>query len=90
MNGLPYISNGSVLLQEEEALHSRIALLHYEYYENTKEIAEKLQQHQEDIQCIVSTQQIDSLNVIPFGEAQQPTLNDYADGIDTMRFLLSL
>jgi hypothetical protein len=27
---------------------------------------------------------------IPFGEAQLPSLSDYADGIDTMKFLTTL
>ncbi len=29
-------------------------------------------------------------NLIPFGKSQEPGLFDYADGIDTMEFLLSL
>jgi len=67
MNGMPYISNGVVLLH----------------------VIEKLQAQQQEIQCITSLQNIDNLNIIPFGEAQKPTLNDYADDIDTMSFLLS-
>jgi len=27
---------------------------------------------------------------VPFGRAQEPALHDYADGVDTMRFLLEL
>ncbi|MBS1592605.1 MAG: acyl-CoA reductase, partial [Bacteroidetes bacterium] len=37
-----------------------------------------------DIQCIVGKE------FIPFGKAQEPTLTDYADGIDTIQFLLDL
>ena len=33
---------------------------------------------------------IDELKAFPFGAAQCPTLDDYADGIDTMKFLLNL
>lgn len=87
MNGMPYISNGLILLQEGESLHSRIASLHYEYYDDINEVSEKLQAQQQEIQCITSLENIDNLNIIPFGQAQQPTLNDYADGIDTMDFL---
>jgi hypothetical protein len=36
----------------------------------------------DSIQCIVSS------GGIPFGRAQQPELWDYADGIDTIEFLL--
>ncbi len=90
MNGMPYISNGIVLLQESESLHSRIASLHYEYYNDINEVTEKLQAQQQEIQCIASLQGIDNLNIIPYGQAQQPTLNDYADGVDTMNFLYRL
>jgi hypothetical protein len=39
---------------------------------------------EKDIQCITGK------NDIPFGQAQQPCLTDYADGVDTLQFLLSL
>ena len=35
----------------------------------------------EDVQCIVGK------NHIPFGKAQSPSLTDYADGVDVMKFL---
>ena len=38
------------------------------------------------IQCIVSNCGIE--NSHPLGRAQYPALADYADGVDTMRFLL--
>ena len=38
----------------------------------------------ENIQCIIGN------GAIAFGEAQQPGLFDYADGKDTMEFLLGL
>jgi hypothetical protein len=36
------------------------------------------------VQCVVGK------NHIPFGKTQQPSLTDYADGIDVMKFLLEL
>jgi len=30
------------------------------------------------------------LDYIPFGQAQKPKIDDYADGVDTMKFLTSL
>ena len=38
-------------------------------------------QNNESIQCAVGN------NLIPFGDAQNPTLHEYADGVDTMAFL---
>jgi hypothetical protein len=39
-----------------------------------------------EIQCIVSRRAMEG--AIPPGKAQEPELWDYADGVDTMRFLL--
>ena len=40
-----------------------------------------------DIQCVVSNLKIK--NSIGFGDAQKPKLNQYADKIDTLKFLLT-
>ena len=40
------------------------------------------------IQCIVST--LDLENSFNFGQAQIPAIDDYADGVDTMEFLMNL
>ena len=29
-------------------------------------------------------------NFVPFGQAQEPSLSDYADGVDSLNFLLRL
>jgi len=87
MNGLPHISNGIILMQEAEDISARTAMLYYEYYENLNEVAQKLQTHQNEIQCIVANQSIKNLNITPFGQPHYPTLNDYPNRIDTMDFL---
>jgi hypothetical protein len=78
-----YMTNGSIILLEEAGIFSPISQLNYEYYSTVEELSDRLQQHQ-DIQCVVGK------HVIPFGQAQQPCLTDYADGVDTLQFLLSL
>ncbi|MDA9280530.1 hypothetical protein N9Q09_02375 [Flavobacteriaceae bacterium] len=40
------------------------------------------------LQCIVGPSGF--LNGIAFGTTQKPSLTDYADGVDTMNFILSL
>jgi hypothetical protein len=47
-----------------------------------------LKEQQESIQCVVSNTDIEG--AIPFGEAQNPQLWDYADGVDTLEFLKNL
>jgi len=83
INKLYYMTNGSVLLQQNKSLFSPISQLHYEYYSDAAEVAGQLQENA-DIQCIVGK------NEVPFGKAQQPALDDYADKADTLQFLLSL
>jgi len=83
MNNKFYMNNGSVLLTENESSFSPVSQLNYEYYENRNSLDERLKLD-DDIQCIIGH------NFLNFGEAQLPQLNDYADGIDTMKFLSEL
>ncbi len=76
-----YMNNDSVIFSESEALFSPVSQVHYEFYEDAKNIISSLQKYN-DVQCIVGH------GFTAFGKAQQPSLKDYADGIDTMQFLL--
>jgi chromosome segregation protein len=49
-----------------------------------EDLEKKLEGDKELIQCRVG------LNGLPCGSAQQPDILDYADGVDTMKWLLSL
>lgn len=83
LNNKYYMTNGSILLVEEASPFSPISQLHYEYYTNEKEVRNSLKNNQ-DIQCIVGK------NDIAFGGAQCPGICDYADGVDTVQFLMNL
>lgn len=83
LNNKYYMTNGSVILVENEALFSPISELHYHYYRQDEDPTIKLQNNN-SVQCIVGHRQI------PFGKAQEPELTDYADGVDTMHFLAYL
>lgn len=78
-----YMTNGTTLLTENKNIFSPISTVHYEYYRDAGILAQALEQN-EDVQCIVGNR------YIPFGQAQQPTLSQYADGVDTMDFLVNL
>jgi len=60
--------------------------LHYHQYENIQEVKDFIAEYKEKIQCVVG--KVDG--ALPFGHAQCPGLNDFADGVDTMKFLVSL
>ncbi|HUQ66787.1 MAG TPA: hypothetical protein VM101_11560 [Flavitalea sp.] len=83
INNIYYMTNGSILLRKDKALFSPVSVLHYEQYDDLNKVEESLASV-EDIQCIVGK------NHIPFGKAQQPLLNDYADKADTLQFLRDL
>ncbi|MEO7766246.1 MAG: acyl-CoA reductase [Ferruginibacter sp.] len=82
MNSRFYMTNSSTLLVESESVFSPISQLNYSFYTNSDQLTRELRQSKE-IQCIAG---LDLL----LGDAQKPGVMDYADGIDTMQFLLTL
>lgn len=82
MNNRFYMTDETTLLVENEQLFSPISQLNYSYYSDINAVMNGLKANNE-VQCIVG-------NTIPYGQAQLPALMDYADGIDTMQFLLTL
>lgn len=90
LNKVEYKANGCIILIENEAITSRIASLHYEFYDKVDNLVVEMNRRAEEIQCIVTKMDIDNIKTLPFGKAQQPSLTDYADGVDTMEFLTNL
>lgn len=82
MNNIYYMTNESLLMVESEQIFSPISQLNFSFYHDIEKARTHLE-NREDLQCIAGI-------TIPFGSTQQPSLMDYADGIDTMQFLLSL
>lgn len=78
-----YMTNGSVLLYEDPSPFAPISRLHYEYYKDRGAVFESLKENK-DIQCIVGK------GHVAWGHSQEPGFTDYADGVDTLQFLLSL
>ncbi len=90
INREKYMSNDCIVLLENQSIASRVAVLHYEFYRDPVELGKELTLHKEEIQCVVSKSEIPGFMFTPWGSTQMPQLHDYADGIDTMSFLLSL
>jgi hypothetical protein len=72
-----------VVLTENSSPFSPVSQVHYTFYKDAKEAASLLE-NSTDIQCITGH------GYIPFGQAQSPGLMDYADGVDTMQFLIGM
>ena len=89
VNREAHFDNGFVLLKESQNLSSPISVVFFEYYRDEEELNSILKNKSEETQCIVSKSDVIN-NSIRFGQSQQPELWDYADGIDTLDFLLNL
>jgi hypothetical protein len=83
LNKKYYMTNGSILLVEDKSHFSPIAQLNYEFYGDKNTIETTLSSDQE-LQYIVGQ------GHLLFGMAQCPRINDYADGVDTLSFLMKL
>ncbi len=90
LNKDDFLTNDFLVMRENADIGSRIAALHYSYFEDYSALHSELQEHKEEIQCVISDRPVDGFKVFDFGEAQQPALSDYADGVDTLEFLLEL
>jgi hypothetical protein len=86
VSGVSHLDNGFVILQENEKLVSPIAVVYYEYYNNAAHLNEILNLVDDKLQCIVGNF---PPAFVKLGETQIPDLWDYADGVDTMKFLQS-
>jgi hypothetical protein len=83
------LDNNFLLLKESTELDSPVGVLNYEYYEDVLELMVHLDEIKEDLQCIVSSDNT-PMETFAFGESQCPRLDDYADGVDTLKFLSEL
>ena len=84
----PLLDNNFMILKQDTAFSSPIAVVFYEKYATVEDLRKQLDGQQEFIQCIVSSGFMD--NEIAFGQAQRPELWDYADGVDTVAFLIEI
>jgi hypothetical protein len=82
LNKIPHLSNNFLMLKEDNILFSAISVLNYEYFDKDEDFLQDIEAKKEDLQCVIGR------GFIPFGHGQKPSLVDYADGVDTMEFLL--
>ena len=86
LKSILHLDNGFLLAIESEELVSAIAVFYYEKYSSLDEVKVKLREQEDKIQCIVSSDGVIE-NAFPFGSAQLPYPWNYADGVDTIKFL---
>lgn len=89
LNQILFLENEFVILKEDDSLHSPLSVVFYQYFTSMAQVRAYIGSNADLLQCVVSSNaQIDGS--VAFGSSQMPGLFDYADGVDTVSFLLGL
>ena len=86
IEGAEFWDAGAFIMRRGEDFAQSLAVVTLCEYSDIEEVKAWLNGNTEKIQCVVSNCGIEGSQ--PLGRAQYPALMDYADGVDTMRFLL--
>jgi hypothetical protein len=89
INRVHHLDNGFLLVKPDTSLVSPVSVLNTGIYESFDSLKAELDLYKDQIQCVVSGSK-ELENTVPYGKSQFPELWDYADGVDTMEFLLNL
>jgi hypothetical protein len=89
---MPHTDTGFCLLREQAQPVSPLSVIHLQYYNHLSQAEAFVRANEEVIQTVIAAERVfrGSLNTISPGKGQWPELYDYADGTDTLAFLLSL
>lgn len=91
INGDQHYDNGFLLVKRDARTASPLAVLYEEEYATTADLSARLSELAPQLQCIVANEDLPvPTPVFRFGQSQQPELDDYADGINTLEFLANL
>lgn len=88
MNNRPFVDFGNLLLIENEETATGVSVVNYQYYEDLSEVKAFIDSNKENLQIVVSNLPLIGTN--NFGKGQQPRIEEFADGVDTMKWLNSL
>lgn len=86
LNTDKFLDNNFLMIKEDKGLFSPVSVLYYQGFESEIEINTYLTENKESLQCIVGK----GPGFVPFGYSQQPVITEYADGVNTMDFLVNL
>ena len=81
--------DGALMVESGAEFPSAISRINIARYDSLSEVEQWLSANDHALQCVVSSQALHP-RCVDFGQAQRPRLDDYADGVDVMKFLLSL
>ena len=89
MRGSDFIDTGCAVMMHECGFPSELSRINFAFYDSAAEVAEWLAAHDGELQCVVS-RSIGHPRRVGFGCAQHPSLTDYPDAADVMKFLSSI
>ncbi|SKB90541.1 Acyl-CoA reductase (LuxC) [Soonwooa buanensis] len=89
LNQDKFWDNNFVMLKEDDKLFSPLAVINFSRYKSLDEVKAFINDNEGDIQAVVTNLDLGTESV-KLGEAQQPSLDTYADNVDTMAFLAGL
>lgn len=94
LNREELIENGFLLVKEDSGWVSPVGTLYYGWYDALDDVREELEAAADNLQCIATeipeALKVTSVPTVPLGQSQKPNPWDYADGVDTLNFLLAL
>lgn len=89
MNIAPHFDNDFLILKEDEKIASPLGCIFYSVYKERNDILEFIDLNRENIQIVIGNPNFIK-ECISFGQSQNPKIDDYADDMDTMKFLNQL
>lgn len=81
-----FLDNNFMMIKEDKGLFSPVSVVYYQEFDSDTEVKQYLDENKENLQCIVGK----GPGFVPFGYSQQPVITEYADGVDTLNFLVNL
>lgn len=90
INGDPFLDTGFIMFKQDQQLVSPVSVIYFEYFNNTEEVKNYLKEQNEKIQATVASDKAAIPGSVPPGKAQLPEIDDFADRVDTMKFLTEL
>jgi hypothetical protein len=86
LNGEKFLDNNFLIIKEDNGLFSPVSVLFWQEYKDQSGLKAYINENRDLIQCVVGSE----ANYVPFGYSQQPVITDYADGVNTLEFLVNL
>lgn len=86
LNQDKFWDNNFVMLKEDDQLFSPLSVINFSRYSSLDDVKNFVAENEENIQCVVAKKEL-NLDSVGFGDAQNPSLDTYADNVDTMKFL---